>query len=244
MDTSLHPPFTYCPPSRALDPYSGIRGCRASVMKVNTLVQQIHSHNWTGVQMFSNFQFCEGGIRMWKAYNIGQGKFVHYQKLTKERGSQGDTGLVVIDSFTSPRMSVGCLQTVKSNKAKSSNDDDTTETCEFSCPKAGCIKLFKTSTAMQKHKDVGRHYFRPQKDSAYGIMKRKWAYACTSIRPFYVSSEESPGDLSTTDYPSVELSWGLKKSIRATRFSEQVKGYLLKLFLDGEQTGATPPSLP
>lgn len=222
---------------RALDSYSGVRGCRASVVKVNTSAQQIHSHNWTGVQMFSNFQFSEGGIRMWKAYNIGQGKFVHYQKLTKKGGSQGDTGLVVIEPFTSPRMSVGCLQTVKSNKAKNSNDDDTNETCEFSCPQAGCIKLFKTSTAMQKHIDVGRHCFRPQKDSAYDTIKRKWAYACTSIRPSYVSSEESPRDLSVTDYPSVELGWGLKKSRRATRFSQQVKGYLMKLFLDGEQTG-------
>ena len=78
---------------------------------------------------------------MWKAYNIGQGKFVHYQKLTKKGGSQGDTGLVVIEPFTSPRMSVGCLQTVKSNKAKNSNDDDTNETCEFSCPQAGCINF-------------------------------------------------------------------------------------------------------
>ena len=222
---------------RALDSYSGVRGCRASVVKVNTSAQQIHSHSWTGVQMFSNFQFSEGEIRMWKAYNIGQGKFVHYQKLTKKGGSQRDTGLVVIEPFTSPRMSVGCFQIVKSNKAKNSNDDDTNKTCEFSCPQAGCIKLFKTSTAMQKHIDVGRRCLRPQKDSAYDTIKRKWAYACTSIRPSYVSSEESPRDLSATDYPSVGLGWGLKKSRRATRFSEQVKGYLMKLFLDGEQTG-------
>ena len=77
---------------------------------------------------------------------------------------------MVIEPFTSPRMLVGCLQTVKSNKAKNSNDDDTKETSEFSCPQAGCIRLFKTSTAMQKHIDVGRHCFRPQKDSAYDKM--------------------------------------------------------------------------
>ena len=88
---------------------------------------------------------------MWKDYNIGQGIFVHYKKLTKKGGSQGDTGLVVIEPFTSP---------VKlSSKAKSSDDEDTSETCEFSCPQAGCIKLFKTSTAMQKYIDVGRHCF-------------------------------------------------------------------------------------
>ena len=145
---------------RVLDSFSGVRVCRASVVKVKTSAQRIHSHNWTGVQIFSNFQFSKGGIRMWKDYNIGQGKFVHYKKMTKKGGSQGDTGLVVIEPFTSPGMSVGCLQTVKlSSKAKSSDDEDTSETCEFSCPQAGCVKLFKTSTAMQKYIDVGRHCF-------------------------------------------------------------------------------------
>jgi len=62
-------------------------------------------------------------------------------------------------------MSAGCQQTVKRSKAKSSNDDDTSETCEFSCPQAGCIMLFKTSTAMQKHIEVGGHCFCPQKNS-------------------------------------------------------------------------------
>lgn len=41
-----------------------------------------------------------------------------------------------------------------------------------------------------------------------------------------------PGGLSPAD-----LGWALKKSKRARRFSEHVKGYLLKLFLDGEETG-------
>jgi len=43
------------------------------------------------------------------------------------------------------------------------------------------MKLFKTGTAIQKHIDVGKHCFRPQKDSAYDAIKRKWAYACTSF---------------------------------------------------------------
>ena len=62
-----------------------------------------------------------------------------------------------------------------------------------------------------------------------------------------MSSEEFPRDLNAKDYPSVELGWGLKKNRRATRFSEQVKGYLMKLFLEGEsrrETSETPPLLP
>lgn len=219
---------------KALDSYSGVRGCRASVVKVSTQAQQIHNHNWTGIQMFSNFQFCEGGIRMWKAYNLGQGKFVNYKKLMKEGGgNQGNTDLVVVEPFTSPRMSVGCMQ--KSSKAENSDSD--TGSCEFSCPREGCVKMFKTSAEMQKHMDVGRHSFRLPREPMTDTIKRKWATACSSIRPSYVSCEDNLGQHSTTDYPPTEAGWALKKSRKASRFSEHVKEYLMKLFLEGEDTG-------
>ena len=113
---------------KALDSYSGVRGCRASVVKIDTSAQDIHSHNWTGVQMFSNFTFSEEGIRMWKAYNIGEGKFVHYEKLMKKRSSQGNTSLVVVEPFTLPRVSVGFLN----KRSKTRSNDSENEPCEFS----------------------------------------------------------------------------------------------------------------
>ena len=217
----------------ALDSYSGVRGCRASVVKVNTNAQEMRNHNWTGVQTFANFQFSEEGIKMWKAYNIGQGKFVKYDKLMKSCSSQGNTDLVVIDPFTSPRMSIGCLH--KSNKAKESDND--TSCCEFSCPREGCIKMFNTNAEMQKHLDVGRHSFRSQRDFMNDTIKRKWANACSSVRPSYVSSEDNLRENSTADYPAVESGWALKKSRKASRFSDHVKEYLMRLFLEGEETG-------
>ena len=123
----------------ALDSYCRVRGCRTSVFKVNTNAQEMRNHNWTGVQTSANFQFSEEGIKMWKAYNIGQGKFIKYDKLMKSGSSQGNTDLVVIDPLTSSRMSIGILH--KSNKA--------TSCCEFSCPRKGCIKMFHSNTSIK-----------------------------------------------------------------------------------------------
>ena len=92
---------------KAIDSYSGVRGCRASVVKVDASAQDLHNHNWNGVLMFSNFKFCADGIRMWKAFNVGEGKFVRYDKLMKRGTSQGSTRLEVIEPFTSPRVSTG-----------------------------------------------------------------------------------------------------------------------------------------
>ena len=39
------------------------------------------------------------------------------------------------------------------------------------------------------------------------------------------------------EYRTAEPGWALKKNKKTGRFSEHVKDYLLKLFLDGEETG-------
>ena len=94
---------------KAIDSYSGVTVCGASVVKVDTSSQDLHNHNWYGVVIFSNFKFCAEGIRMWKAFNVAEGKFVRYDKLMKRGTSQGSTRLEVIGLFTSPRVSTGFL---------------------------------------------------------------------------------------------------------------------------------------
>ena len=219
---------------KAIDSYSGVRGCRASVVKVDTCAQDLHNHNWNGVLMFSNFKFCADGIRMWKAFNVGEGKFVRYDKLMKRGTSQGSTRLEVVEPFTSPRVSTGFLY------KNSKTTENKSEPCEFSCPQPGCIKLFKTTTALQNHQDFGKHIFCTQKDSTHDSIKRKWANACTNLRPSCIPSKKNLEGLSQEEcreYPTAEPGWALKKNKKTGRFSEHVKEYLLKLFLDGEETG-------
>ena len=67
--------------------------------------------------------------------------------------------------------------------------------------------MLKTSKAMQKHLDVGKHCFRLQNDSAYDSVKRKWAAACTRIPPSYVSSDDNLEELSQADHPPADFGW-------------------------------------
>ena len=47
---------------KAIDSYSGVRGCRASVVKVDTSSQDLHNHNLNGVLMFSTTVIQNVGI--------------------------------------------------------------------------------------------------------------------------------------------------------------------------------------
>ena len=91
----------------------------------------------------------------------------------RKGGSQGNTGFVVAEPFSTPRLSVGRL--CGSAKERASEH-------EFNCPQAGCVKVFKTTAEMDKHLDVGRHCFRLGKETAYNTIKRKWATACTKVQ--------------------------------------------------------------
>ena len=101
--------------------YSGVRGCRASVVKVDTRAQDLHNHNWNGVLIFLNFNFCADRIRMWKAFNVGKGKFVHYYKLMKRGTSRGSTRLEVIEPLTSPPVTFGSCTKIANRREKKVN---------------------------------------------------------------------------------------------------------------------------
>ena len=87
---------------KALDSYGGVKGCRASVVSVDTTKQQISTHKWTGITSFNNFEFTKTGVRVWKAYNIGKGQLIKRKDLLEMAPSQGNTGLIAYLPFIDP----------------------------------------------------------------------------------------------------------------------------------------------
>jgi len=58
----------------AIDSYGGIKGCQAAVVKVQESSQTMKKHTMPGIQSLNNFSFESGGLRVWKAYDVGPGK--------------------------------------------------------------------------------------------------------------------------------------------------------------------------
>ena len=111
---------------RALDFYGGVKGCRVSVVSVDTSKQEITQHKWTGIQSINNFEFQRLGIMVWKAYGIGKGKLMRTQDLKTMSNPQKETGLIVHENFTNPVVNTGEFKRLK-NMAKHDTRDETSK---------------------------------------------------------------------------------------------------------------------
>lgn len=175
---------------RALDSYGGVKGCRVAVVSVDASRQDITQHKWTGIQSFNNFEFQQLGVRVWRAFNIGKGKLIRTQELKKMANPQGKTGLVVHEDFSNPQADKGDLKKAKAEPSTAGNEDKNENIADvdslhpqrgFPCPEVGCVKVFVSSTMLEKHLDAGKHFYRIHKESTFDVIKRNWALRCTTV---------------------------------------------------------------
>ena len=67
---------------QALESHGGLRGCRTAVVEVDTTKAVGNGNKIPGISLINSFLFEEGGIRTWKAYNVGTGYHFSYDKLS------------------------------------------------------------------------------------------------------------------------------------------------------------------
>ena len=67
----------------ATESYGGVKGCYAAVYQVQPSAQTMTKHTMTGVQVSNNFSYENRGLRMWRAYGIGPGKFYSADQLAR-----------------------------------------------------------------------------------------------------------------------------------------------------------------
>ena len=58
-----------------------VKGCTAAVCELDRTRLEIKVNRIPNFSAFHNFSYEEDGLRMWKAYDIGQGKFVSWSDL-------------------------------------------------------------------------------------------------------------------------------------------------------------------
>ena len=143
----------------------------------------------TDVQALNNFSYENRGLRMWRAYGIGPGKFYNADQLTWFGTPQGPTRLVTMETFSNPNIEVGsCLQRMQMSEPGSLRQlpnlsQTEEESKKFSCQEEGCIKVFQSFAALRKHLDIGKHMLqlakkirlqRDQEEMDRGCPFRRW----------------------------------------------------------------------
>ena len=120
-----------------------------------------------GMQALHNFSYENGGTRVWRACDVGPGKFYSAVTLARFGTPQGPTELVTLEPFSRPHIKAGTYQQCAEPASATSepgplkelpfSSQTEHESEMFSCQEEGCIKTFKSFAALQKHLDVGKH---------------------------------------------------------------------------------------
>ena len=75
-----------------LESHGGVKGVRAVVFQVD-INKEITANKIPSISLLNNFSFERNGIRAWRAFSVGPGRFLSYSQL--EVVSQEETGLKV-----------------------------------------------------------------------------------------------------------------------------------------------------
>ena len=75
-----------------------VRGTTACICSVNKLHLTLAVKRMDGFSRYHNFKFDLNGVRVWRAYGVGQGKLIPYEDIIVK--PQGPTDLVIdVDFF-------------------------------------------------------------------------------------------------------------------------------------------------
>ena len=80
------------------------------VAEIKNSFQSMTKHSITGIQALNNFLFESAGLRAWKAYNVGIGRFFSLAQLQKYGTPQGPTGIKELQPFSQPLQDVGTFR--------------------------------------------------------------------------------------------------------------------------------------
>ena len=94
----------------AFETYGGIKDCYAGVCRAQASVQTMTKHTMAGVQGLHNFSYENGGMRVWRAYDVGPRKFYSEAQLVRFGTPQGPTDLVITKPFSRPIIEAGTHQ--------------------------------------------------------------------------------------------------------------------------------------
>ena len=206
-----------------------------------------------GVSSISNVQYDDKGLRVWKAYEIGPGKLIPWEKLDVPENSEcpcltdmnkdGVTGNFM--SVKSKRkQNIPRQETEEDNYSDggSSTEELDTEDSEvrlFSCPEQGCIKRYQRYSNLQQHLDSAKHTVTLEREplldrAVCGYAERLEVQ--NIVFPIVQNVQEVSSGIPLQ--PALSMGWALRSSqTRRTRFTARQKEYLTTKFNIGECTG-------
>ena len=228
----------------AIQSHGGIRGVATVLCGSLTIPDPKPFPKWDGVSFIDDIQMNTEGMRVWRAYGVGDGKEVQQSNFALKENIELPSLVKITDVPRDNLIFCNVIprkqQTVKEKIGENSNNEEASDTDEdtlFTCPEDGCVRTFQRFSSLQKHQDVGRNSYVLERETFLGKAMKRYARNLEEGTTFIESQVEEVAEESMT-VPSANMGWALKHaSTSRRRLNEKQKKYLVDLFLLGEQTG-------
>ena len=236
----------------AIESLHGVPGVRVTLCGQQTS-QIPFPVTWEGISFLNNMELNDKGIRVWRAYGIGPGKFLPWENFGDLEDHQLPT-LNTVGELSARTSSTSFTDvTARRSSSKKSGPDQheinaQLETADdnsdhesqdlFFCPEEGCIKSFQRYSSFQNHIDCGQHKYVLERETLYDKAIMMYAGkleqgACCDVPPISVNIPTMLVDEPTT----LKIGWSLKHTKQRKRHSEKQKKYLLDIYQIGQETG-------
>lgn len=241
----------------AIESFGGIAGVVVSLCGPQPSVDL--KVKWDGVSLINNVEYDTKGIRVWKAYKIGPGKFLEWKsfdlpenmpELNKVANSESTVASFV--DIRPRKSSYSQRKTSKTTNERGCDDKDKDAESEggdgdeedkvdnemlYFCPEEGCVRSFRRYHFLENHLACERHEYRIEHETLYDkamtLYANKLEHGASTIPE--MSCEEKILTIETAKV--LPKGWALKSTAKKKRFTENQKKYLIEVFQMGEQTG-------
>ena len=243
----------------AMESSGGIPGVRVTLCGPQSS-EKPPTIKWDGISFLNNMEYTKDGIRVWRAYNVGKGRFIPWSEINIPNTYVCPT-LNTIAKRT-PHISFNVVKARRSSEpvpeplpavkgqSQSTVDNDGSDSEDegglFFCREESCTRSFQRFSSLQKHLDYGSHKYALERETLYD--KAMLGYAAKLEQGATAEVPEiriADIHLEQPHESVLQKGWALKSTKQRKRLSEKQKKYLLDVYQIGESTGhkAEPASV-
>ena len=212
-----------------------VKGTLTSVNKINDSVEHLEVNKIKNFSAYHSFEYSSHTITVWKAYGVGKGKTLTTDKLYITH--QGSTDLVVERSFNTNEQ-FRSLKLKISKFPEESEKEEVEEVGLFECKEPGCNFYTNLYDQLEMHMEFGVHDRFVNNESVYDVLRREWVKRFRQIETDDQSSSDQSVQGRKGGQTQLNMGWALSSPRPGTsRFSDNVREYLVMRFNRGESTG-------
>ena len=244
---------------QGIESSGGIPGVRATCCSPQA-TSTLPGIKLKGISFLNNFKYTEQGIRVWKAYSIGEGQLIKWGELSlppnnllKEIKTKVSSTANPENSFltvsasrrlqkkaSQPTAAISCQPETQDHDSDTEGDVIEKEASHlFLCSEDGCVKSYQTYSGLQNHLDCGKHVYALEQETLLDKAMIQYGNRLEQGPTDHAPTIEAPSTqaAAVSKPTSVKKGWALKTSKSRKRLTEAQKDYLMAQFKIGEETG-------